>query len=784
MKVRLFFIIFIYVGNVYTQNLTQTIRGTVIDKESKVALPGASIVLPDIVPLYGCTSDLNGKFKMENVPVGRHSLKISFIGYEEVHLKNLELNSAKELVLTIELTEKIYSSKEVIIKAENLKENTVNEMSVISSRQITVEETNKYAGTWGDVSRMAVNFAGVTAPSDERNDIVVRGNSPMGILWRLNGVEIPNPNHFAQAGSSGGAISMINSNLLDNSDFSSGAFAPEYGNAIAAVFDMKFRNGNNEKREYILQLGASGLEAGAEGPFKKRKQASYLFSYRYSTVALLSYAGIKIIESIPDFQDLSFNLNFPFKKKGYISLFGVGGISKSIYKPVKDSLKWDNDGDRFGDVSGSKTAVVSLTWFNPLGKTSYLKTIISASVIYPEYSEDSTGNDYQSYPKNLKSSLSQNNIVSVLYNNKINVRHLFRSGIIFKNQNFKDKIYLYNYQAEPSKQIIEDNSGYLNLLQAFFQYKYNVSDKIAVTPGFHLMYLINNGKTSFEPRLALKWNINSNHSLGFGLGLHSQILPSQIYYTKVFNGNNYTEPNITLDFTKSLHAVISYDFKFSEYWRLKTELYYQYVFSVPVSENFKELSLINFSTTDNAFSGIELKNNGKGYNYGLEATVEKFFHKGYYLLFTASVYNSIYIDGNNRVRNTRYNGNYAFNALGGKEFVIGKRKINTIGFSLKFVETGGQRYTPIDAKLSAESGRAIYIDSLSYSLKTKDFFKIDLRFKFRLNRKRCSHEFAFELGNVLNYKNIAGIKYNPYIMQIENIYDLPRVPLVFYRLEF
>lgn len=414
-----------------TQNLTQTIRGTVVDKETKEPLPGTNVVLLNTNPIIGVSTDVNGKFRLEKVNVGRQSLVVSSIGYEDMHINNIKLGSAHELVLTIELTEKIYTSKDVVITAESLKHHSVNEMSVISTRQFTQEETNKYAGAWGDISRMAANFAGVSISSDERNDIVVRGNSPMGILWRLDGVEIPNPNHFAEVGSSGGAISMINNNLLDNSDFSSGAFSPEYGNATSAVFDLNLRNGNNEKREYIGQIGASGVELGAEGPFIKGKQASYLASYRYSTVMLLSYIGIKIVESVPDFQDLSFKLNFPLKK-GYISLFGVGGISKAVYRPVKDSVAWKNDGDRFGDVSGSRSAFGGLTWFRPLGTNTYIKTIISSSYLNPDYSQDSTGNDYKVYQINRKSTLQQTNIASVMLNSKINIKHIIRAGIIFQ----------------------------------------------------------------------------------------------------------------------------------------------------------------------------------------------------------------------------------------------------------------------------------------------------------------------------------------------------------------
>lgn len=767
----------------YAQNLSQTIRGTVTDKETKMPLPGANIIIVDSDPIKGATTDIKGKFRLENIAVGRHSLKISFLGYDDIILKNIEVSSAHELVLNIELSEKVYTSREVVISGKNEKQNNINEMSVISTRQFTVEESNQYAGAWGDISRMASNFAGVSVASDERNDIVVRGNSPMGILWRVDGIEMPNPNHFADVASSGGGISMINNNLLDNSDFLSGAFAPEYGNATSAVFDLKLRNGNNEKREYLAQIGARGIQLGTEGPFVKGKQASYLAYYNYSTVALLSLIGIKIIDAVPNFQDLSFKFHFPLKK-GYISLLGVGGLSKSVYKPPKDSNQWANDGERLGDISGSRSAIGAFTWFCPLKKNSYLKTIVSSSYFNPDYTEDSTGNDYAVYQLNRKSTIQQNNIASILFHSKINVRHIIRSGIIFKNQNFTDNTYFYTYVGGQNKHIVNDHKGSLNLLQAYLQYKYSITENFSVTPGFHILYLLNNGRLSFEPRLAFRYTINNNHALALGFGVHGQTQPSQIYYTEILSGSSSTHPNISLNFTKSYQAVLSYDWLISEFWRSKIEVYYQYLTQIPVSVDLPVLSLVNFSNADNSFTNRVLTNKGKGRNYGVELTIEKFLHKGYYILLTASAYDSKYFDVNGIKRNTRYNSNYTFNLLGGKEFKIGKKKNSIIGFSLKVVEIGGQRYTPLDLEQSIATHHAVYVDSLAFTKKTKDFFKMDFRVRYRLNAKKCSHEFAFELGNVFNRKNIAGFRYNPYTNEIENIYDLPLIPLASYRIEF
>src|SRR5688572_14992138 len=276
------------------QSLTQTIRGKVIDRESQAPLIGVSVAIVTSDPVKGSMTDTEGNFKIEKVPVGRHTLKINYIGYQEQVMPEMLLGSGKELILNIGLSEDIRQMQEVVIKAQQEKGRPQNEMATLSARSISVEETKRYAASLNDPARAALSYAGVGATDDMSNEIVVRGNSPKGVLWRIDGIEVPNPNHFGQEGASGGPISMLSVNMLDNSDFYTGAFPAEYGNALSGIFDMKLRKGNNEKREYAFQAGVLGVDFAAEGPFKKGYKGSYLANYRYSTLAILNSVGLKI----------------------------------------------------------------------------------------------------------------------------------------------------------------------------------------------------------------------------------------------------------------------------------------------------------------------------------------------------------------------------------------------------------------------------------------------------------------------------------------------------------
>ena len=291
----------------------QTIRGTVTDAQTLQPLVGATVLLLGSDPVVGTLTDDEGRFRLEAVPVGRQGIQITYVGYEPVLRNNLIVSSAQEVVLEIRMEEQIRMADEVEIVAETDKSGSINELATVSVRTFSVEEAQRYAGSRNDPARMAQNFAGVSGVNDQRNDIIIRGNSPAGVLWRLEGIDIPNPNHYGALGTTGGPVSMLNNNNLSDADFITSAFPAEYGNALSGVFDMGLRNGNDETYEFMGQLGFNGLEAGVEGPLPIGKHASLIANYRYSTLAVFKLLGINsgTGAAIPEYQDLTFKLNVP-----------------------------------------------------------------------------------------------------------------------------------------------------------------------------------------------------------------------------------------------------------------------------------------------------------------------------------------------------------------------------------------------------------------------------------------------------------------------------------------
>ena len=307
---------------------TSTLRGRVSDQQSETPLIGATIQLLNSDPVIGAMSDADGYFTLHNVPVGRQSLRVTYLGYEAQTVQNILVTAGKEVQLDIRLEESFTAMNEVVITAQVDKDKPTNELATISARQFNTEEVQRYSGGRSDVSRLVANFAGVATSNDSRNDIVIRGNSPTGVLWRMEGIPIPNPNHFSTLGTTGGPVSALNPNLIANSDFLTGAFPAEYGNALAGVFDINLRTGNKSRYEYTAQLGAfSGLEGMVEGPLGK-KNGSFVVAYRQSFVALASAAGLNIgTTATPRYNDLTFNVDFGNGKAGKWSVFGIGATS-------------------------------------------------------------------------------------------------------------------------------------------------------------------------------------------------------------------------------------------------------------------------------------------------------------------------------------------------------------------------------------------------------------------------------------------------------------------------
>jgi hypothetical protein len=767
----------------FGQGPYQTLRGRVLDAYTEMPLPGATIIIAGTDPIKGTSADANGEFRIENLPLGRLNIRASMMGYQPTALNNLLLVAGRELVIDIKLEEQVYTLEEMVVRPEIRKDQPLNEMAMVSARSFTVDETERYAGSLGDPSRMAANFAGVTSVSDQRNDIIIRGNSPLGLIWRLEGVDIPNPNHFGSLGSTGGPISMLNNNLLANSDFYTGAFPAEFGNALAGAFDLRMRNGNNQRHEFMGQVGFNGFEMGAEGPLTDNSQASYLANFRYSTLEVLHAAGMNFGTgaAIPRYKDLSFKLNFPVER-GRLSVFGLGGVNTiAMLDSKEDDAQFGFSGtDLYYDNS---MGVIGINHVHFLSDNARLSTTVSAS-----------GIDGSSEIFDLSFSMDKPMIVERLwevkytfsskYSHRFSSRNYLNAGVVY---DFYDVSYngKYFHKDNDQYQHYLNNAGEMSYARAYAEWRHRFTDELSITSGLHSSYLLLNNSYALEPRMGMKWEFVPGQSVNFGAGLHSQTQLKALYFgQRLVDTLNltYEMTNKNLDLTRSLHMVAGYERLLGQGHRLKAEAYYQYLYNVPVAWRRPEFSLLSqgggygFMTYDN------MQNTGTGENKGIELTLEKFLHKGFYYLVTASVFDAGYRGYDGKWRNSAFNNNFVFNALSGYEWQLGRKSLLSV--DLKMVYAGGTRYLPIDAGRSAADDGVRYHWDRAFEERFPDYFRLNGRVTFRLNGRSVNQEWALDLQNITNHQNIFMQNWNTQSKEISTAYQMGFMPMMTYRIYF
>ena len=764
------FLIFI-LGQTQAQSPTQTVKGRVLEKDTKTPLTGAVVILlqEGIPSQIGASSDDEGYFKLNAVPVGKQKFKVKYIGYQEVFLSDIIVGSGKEVYLNIELEESVSKIAEVEVKGI-AKGAVRNELATVSARTFDIAETERYAGSRQDPARMASNFAGAQGTDDTRNDIVIRGNSPLGVVWRMDDATIPNPNHFAIAGTTGGPVSILNNKTISNSDFLTGAFPAEYGNGIAAVFDLKMRNGNQEKYEGTFQLGFLGTELALEGPINRAKRSSFAATYRYSTLKLFEGLHISLgTDAVPNYQDFSFRFNFPLNNKSSFALWGIGGSSTIdiVFSDILNTVSKNNDKYGLNDRDQHfKTSMYTLAaaYNHTISNRTYLKLVITQSMQKNSASHLLTLRDSATNKLKDFSSLGYRFINNIIGFNGF-VNHKFSSQLLLKagtaidyytydmldtsinEQKLKSTFYpmlpngRYNlggpFNMNPTQQynVKYDNQSTAYMIQPYLQLKFRFTDGFFVTGGLHFQYFSLNKDVAIEPRFGISYKLGEKQNISFGSGMHSQTLPTYMYFYKL--ASDPTHDNFTkVKNIRSFQNVISYDRALSEHARIKVEAYYQYLYNVPVLVSSSSFSMVNQgSGFSRIYPDTTLKNTGTGSNLGVELTLERFYYKNYYIMTTLSLYDSKYKGSDGKTYNSDFNGNYAFNLLGGYELTLKpspKGNHQTLVLGGKFTYGGGKRYSPVDTLLTIQRAEYTPSNTGRNTMQFRPYMRFDLKLGYKI----------------------------------------------------
>ena len=758
-----------------TAIISQTIRGQVCDVASGEPMIGVTITVENGMTL-ATVSDMDGNFVINNVPVGRHSVRATFIGYEPVLLKEQLVTSGKELVLTLKMRESIAELGEVVIKPRVNKQLPLNEMAQVGARMFSVEEASRYAGGMADPARTASMFAGV-ATGGATNGISIHGNSPQMLQWRVEGVEVNNPNHFAEITEAGGGIfTSLNGTVLANSDFLTGAMPAEYGNALSGAFDMKMRVGNNTKYEHAVQVGTLGVDFASEGPLGKGSKASYLVNYRYSFLEIAKKIhAINMDKETLDYQDLSFKLNMPTTKAGTFAVWFTGLID-NYENEVPDVSDWETLWDMNDSWSRQRNCAVGVTHNYRFKSGGTLHSSVAYTGAYRKLGVTNYDEQMTATPGMNGRNSEWSVIISAQHQHKVSSRYTMQNGFEHRHMAFNTWLDWIHEAGGPLYRVYESD-GNTGLTRLYSSHKVALSNRLSTVAGVNVMWFNLNDQWLVEPRVSVQYKTSASSTLSLAYAMNSRKESTDTYFVKEASNEN-------LGLTRSHHISMSFAQRLGENAMLKIEPYWQWLFDVPVEQG-TTYSILNHS---NFFQDRALVNEGAGRNYGIDLTLERYLKDGFYGMLTATLFKSEYRDAQGQWHHSRQDRGWITNILGGKEWMVGKNKKNVFGVNGRLTLMGGDRYTPIPENITFEDvmmrpdKTVPQIDGLDpYNAQKGMNVGYAFSVKYTINKRHTSHHFILEY---LQMRTFQGQTFDLRTHETVDNFTLLTFPNIAYRVEF
>lgn len=767
MRIFSFLFFLCFYTNLEAQELSQQVAGRVEDKTLRTALAGATVTLLTRSDTTTTTSDEAGNFAFENVFPGRYELRISFTGYQPVQQELLVI-SARRTEVTVLLEEFPSLLETAEVSARGIASET-------GMQSITIEKALRVPANFFDPVRVMTSYPGVMTANDQNNTIIIRGNSPSGLLWKVNGLDVVNPNHLANAGTFsdrpaayGGGVNIISSQLLDYTDFYAGSVPSRYGNALSGVVDMHLRSGSKENFQYTAQASLLGLDAAAEGPLGKKKNTSFLANYRYSTVGLLSALGAKFGDEDIRFHDLSFSIDSDLSNERRLSVFGFYGASKNIFEH-KDSLDWEVDKDQY-DIEYTSQNFGSGFTFDKKIKEVNISSGISVSgseqkreqLASPQIEAGKMDVIYYDVYSADKLMVSVFGRVTA----RINASH-FESGISVNYM--RDEISVES-QMDIAPAVGRSGTISGNLIQPYVQWKMFLSEKWIAQTAMRYMYYTFNGTGALEPRIAIEFLPSTGNSFKFSYNLVSQLQQA----------GTYINENDELELNKAHHLELNYTMNTENGFQLVSNIFYQKLWDVPVEKTISSYSVLNSIET---WGLPDLISKGTGDNYGVEILAEKSFYDQSYLIAGSSVYKSAYEGSDGIERSTRFDGNYSINLTYGREWSKMKRESQRVfGVSSRLLYLGGLKESPVLP--DANTPGTVYDETKAFENKLQDYFRLDLRLNWRKNKRGYTRTIALDIQNLFNIQNEAYHYYDHVSNKITTQYQLGLIPVLIYRIDF
>ncbi|MBL7815048.1 MAG: TonB-dependent receptor [Saprospiraceae bacterium] len=746
-KTKLFFTICLcFLFKTINAQVTQTVRGRVLDATTQKPLVEASVVLDN--DGAKTTSNTEGAFRLEKIAVGRHILKVGFVGFETVIVPDILLESGKEIVLDISLKPLIINTDTLVVKAQR-------ETYFDALNGIRNEKLSRYPATFNDPARLITYLPGAATDNDGTNNISVRGSTPNAIQWYLEGAEIVNPNHLTNAGTpsdqatvNGGGVLIPGFNVMGATNFYKGAMSADMGGALTSVMDIRLRKGNDERRETQASIGLIGVELGTEGRFSKSSKASYLVHYRYSTLGLLSKMGVDLGDEENEFQDLTINLNFPTKKAGTFSLFGIYGTSSNIFTHLPKT-EWKVDKDSQDIKFTNQMGALGLRHELNIGLKGKLSTVAAYSALTNTRTAVGFGlNDVVVRSQSIENSPSKLFLKSV-YSHFINAKNTLKVGIMARSDEFTSSK-IVKISGGGSGNTVTQSSWWLQPSvewQSKFGKKWTTNLGARMVQWIDLKFASKN-ETTLEPVANIEYQLSKNAQFNLGFSTQTQMV-SPLVKNSAFD----TYPLSSIEnITKSHNLNLAYQTRLFHNVLARVEAYYQYIFDASTLSinTFEIANKVSYATT--------------GRNAGVEIDIQQRLVKGFYWRANATIYDAKYKLGSTWA-DARFNGQYITNVLIGKEWMFGAAKNKFLGVNVHTILRGG------------------FIDVYS-NQRLKDYLRSDLNVYWKVSHKRYASTVQLDLQNVTNQQN-EGWRYYDYRQgRVLTKYQLGLLPNLAYKIEF
>ncbi len=715
----------------------QSIEGKISDETSGQAISNASVAVNG-EPVQ--ISDESGRFYLDQLPPGLVDLTLSCVGYETKRTSSVWVKNGKTTYMEITLTPSRKELDEVVVLAKA-------ELLGISAVKINEEKVNRYAATYYDPARLVAGSSDALVTNDQNNQISVRGLNPAYNVWRLEGLEITNPNHLSNAGifndqpaASSGGVNILSAQMLDDSEFYFGAMNSGLSNTVGGLFDMNLRQGYNQDHQFTAQASLIGFDFSAEGPLIASQGSSYLLNYRYSFTGLLGEMGVDFGGETIAFQDLAVSVDVPLRSGGKVKIFSLVGISSNDFKvfPLEES---EIEKHRSDILFKAKMGAMGFRYDQPLGQK--VKVGLASAISSKDESRDQTRYSFTSMDS---IGFRKDQIDQTIWSNHIYGLVYFGRPVLTLGSRINAYHDSYNYLNE-SVLTLEVKK---TLIAPYADLSCDFNPRLKAELGVGSYHLSREGEQ--ENALDYRANLNYrifNFNIAASAGRYSQIFSPLVGYLKVTDSVSVAHPDYdAIGLISSSRYTLSLGATFGSLIASAEGFYYHFD---RINGNWYGV-VESTESIQGRTQGIALRISQKG---------EKFYYDG-----SASFFNSTFDDG----MDNPFNAKTSLNFLAGRNW--------------KFSGGEFEKVLSVNIKGIYQGGLYQYSENPAMTGRLGNYARFDLRVQWIKYRPKSTHSFALDIQNLTNRENEAYWYFDNFTGQVETSYQLEMIPILTYRVEF